>query len=109
MFNTQCLFTFDEVSENDTLKLLCSLKESKSKINARLVEDFAEVICPTLTKRFNSSLQQRIFPEYLENATVSLMYKKGKKSECSNYRPISDLSTVAKILENLFVINKFLI
>ena len=51
-YSTQNAFTFDEVSENDTLKLLCSLKESKStgpdKINARLVKDSAEVICPTI-------------------------------------------------------------
>ena len=56
-YSTHNAFTFDEVSENDTLKLLCNLKESKStgpdKINVRLVKDSAEVICPTLTKLFN--------------------------------------------------------
>ena len=30
LYSTQNSFTFDEVSENDTLKLLCSLKEPKS-------------------------------------------------------------------------------
>ena len=104
-YSTQNSFTFDEVSENDTLKLLCSLKESKStgpdKINARLVKDSAEVICPTLTKIFNSSLQQGIFPEDLKNATISPIYKNGDKSDCSNYRPISVLSNVAKILEKI--------
>ena len=104
-YSTQNAFTFDEVSENDTLKLLCSLKESKStgpdKINARLVKDSAEVICPTLTKIFNSSLQQGIFPEDLKNATISPIYKNGDKSDCSNYRPISVLSNVAKILEKI--------
>ena len=104
-YSTQNSFTFDEVSENDTLKLLCSLKESKStgpnKINARLVKDSAEVICPTLTKIFNSFLQQGIFPEDLKNATISPIYKNGDKSDCSNYRPISVLSNVAKILEKI--------
>ena len=104
-YSTQIAFTFDEVSENDTLNLLCNLKESKStgpdKINARLVKDSAEVICPTLTKIFNSSLQQGIFPEYLKNATISPIYKNGDKSDCSNYRPISVLSNVAKILEKI--------
>ena len=104
-YSTQIALTFDEVSENDTLKLLCNLKESKStgpdKINARLVKDSAEVICPTLTKIFNSSLQQGIFPEALKNATISPIYKNGDKSYCSNYRPISVLSNVAKILEKI--------
>ena len=71
------------------------------KINARLVKDSAEVICPTLTKIFNSSLQQGIFPEDLKNATISPIYKNGDKSDCSNYRPISVLSNVAKILEKI--------
>ena len=79
-------FIFDQVSENDTLKLLCNLKESKStgpdKINARLVKDSAEVICPTLTKLFNRSLRQGIFPEDLRNATVSPIHKNGDKSDC---------------------------
>ena len=99
-YSTHNAFTFDQVSENDTLKLLCNLKESKStgpdKINARLVKDSAEVICPTLTKLFNRSLWQGIFP-----ATVSPMYKNGDKSDCTNYRLISVLSTIAKILEKI--------
>ena len=95
-------FSFSEVSENDTLKLLCGLKESKAagpdKINAKLVKDSAEVICPTLTKIFNRSLQQGIFPEELKTDFVSPI-KNGDKSDCINYRPISILSTIAKILE----------
>ena len=81
------------------------MKESKStgpdKINARLVKDSAEVICPTFSKIFNSSLQQGIFPEDLKNATISPIYKNGDKSDCSNYRLISVLSNVAKILEKI--------
>ena len=46
-------------------------------------------------------MQQGIFPEDLKNATISPIYKNGDKSGCSNYRPISVLSNVAKILEKI--------
>ena len=47
-------------------------------------------------------MRQGIFPEDLKNATVSsILYKNSDKSDCSNYRPISVLSTVAKILERI--------
>ena len=91
------------VSKNDTLKSLCGLKESKAagpdKINAKLVKDSAEVVCPTLTKIFNRSLQQGIFPEELKTAFASPIYKNVDKSVCSNYMLISILLTVPKILE----------
>ena len=54
-----------------------------------------------MTKLFNRSLRQGIFPEDLKNAIVSPIYKNGDKSDCSNYRPISVLSTIAKILEKI--------
>ena len=104
-YSGQNTFTFSEVSENDTFKLLCGLKESKAavpdKINARLVKDSAEIICSSLTKIFNRSLQCGIFPDDLKNAFVSPIYKNGDKSDRSNYRPISVLSTVAKVFEKL--------
>ena len=101
----QNTFTFSDISENDTLKLLYGLKESKAsgsdKINARLIRDSAEVICSTLTKLFNRSLQTGIFPDDRKNAVVSPIYKNGDKSDCSSYRPISVLSIIAKVFQKL--------
>jgi hypothetical protein len=62
------------------------IKESKAagpdKINAKLVKDSAEVICPTLTKFSTDPCKQGIFPEELKTAFVSPIYKNGEKSDC---------------------------
>ena len=104
-YSANTTFTFNDITENDTLKLLHGLKTSKAagpaKISARLVKDSAEVICQTLTLIFNRSLQQGIFPEDLKTAFVSPIFKDGDKADCSNYRPISVLSIVAKIFEKI--------
>ena len=78
-YSANTTFTFNDITENDTLKLLQGLKTSKAagpdKRSARLVKDSAEVICQTLTLIFNRSLQQGIFPEDLKTAFVSTIFK----------------------------------
>ena len=76
-------------------------------ITARLVKDSAELICPTLTNIFESSCSKGFSLNISKIATFFPIpaYKNIEKSDCSNYRPISALSTVAKILEKLFIIH----
>jgi hypothetical protein len=40
-----------------------------------------------------------IFPEQLKYSIIKLLYKKGDKTEPSNYRPISMLTLFSKVLE----------
>ena len=42
-----------------------------------------------------------IFPDDLKIAVLSPIFKKGDRSSCGNYRPISVLSVIAKILEKI--------
>ena len=49
----------------------------------------------------NISFATEIFPEKLKVAKVIPIHKKDSKLECSNYRPISLLSNIDKILEKL--------
>ena len=48
---------------------------------------------------FNLSLATRIFPDDLEIARVTPIFKVGDEKELENYRPISVLSCFSKILE----------
>jgi hypothetical protein len=47
------------------------------------------------------SLQTTIFPDDWKLAKITPVLKDGNKHDCGNYRPISVISVVAKILEKL--------
>ena len=57
------------------------------------------VIAPILTPLYNRCLSEGNFPQVLKVAQITPIYKKGNKKTCSNYRPISLLSTFSEILE----------
>ena len=85
--------------------MLSTIKTSKSaghdRIPGKLLRDAAEVIAPSLTAIFNASINTGIFLEDFKIAIISPIHKAGSKTDCDNYRPISVLSSVAKIYEKL--------
>jgi hypothetical protein len=52
-----------------------------------------------LTYIYNELLSQGIFPERLEYSEIIPLFKKGYKSNISNYGPISLLPSFSKVLE----------
>ena len=56
-------------------------------------------IVPSLTKLFNLSIQNCTFPELWKHARIVPIPKKGDLSLPENYRPISILSLLSKLLE----------
>ena len=52
-----------------------------------------------LADLFNLSFSSGSFPSILKTAKIVPVFKKGSKLDCCNYRPISLLSNVEKILE----------
>ena len=60
-----------------------------------------ETCISSLNTIFKSCLKYGKFPSQWKKAKVTCVYKKGKKNECSNYRPISLLSIPSKIFEQL--------
>ena len=50
---------------------------------------------------YNCCIQEGIYPDVLKIAQIIPVYKKGNKSSCTNYRPISLLSPINKIFEKL--------
>ena len=70
-------------------------------ISAKLLNDAGDTISESLANIFNLSLQSGIFPDDWKLARITPIYKDGSKTECGNYRPISVISIVAKVLEKL--------
>jgi len=102
-FRNSCSLSI--VTENNVLKYLNKLSASKATgldgISSRFVSDGASIICCPLTHVINLSIIQGVVPDDFKAARVVPLYKKGNKNEVGNYRPVSILCIVTKILERI--------
>ena len=91
------------LTELEVETLLNSLDTNKAtgsdEIPARLLKDTASVIAPSICKLFNKSLKQGKVPQDWKLANVVPVYKEGDKEYTENYRPISVLPIISKVLE----------
>ena len=84
---------------------LSKLKTTKATgpdgIPARVLKECAFVLCRPLSSLFSLSLDIGVVPSEWKCANVVAIHKCGSKSDPNNYRPISLLSIVSKIMESL--------
>lgn len=66
-----------------------------------LIKLVIKEISDPLTHIFNSSFETGIFPDQMKIAKVIPIHKGGDKTLMGNYRPISILPTVSKLLERI--------
>uniref|UniRef100_A0A8C3TC74 Alpha-1,3-mannosyl-glycoprotein 4-beta-N-acetylglucosaminyltransferase A n=1 Tax=Chelydra serpentina TaxID=8475 RepID=A0A8C3TC74_CHESE len=76
------------------------LNESKSggpdNLHPRILKELAHEIASPLAKIFNESLNSGVVPFDWRIANIVPIFKKGKKSDPGNYRPVSLTSVVCK-------------
>ena len=70
-------------------------------ISSAMLRNTAVAIAPHLTALFNLSLQQGRVPSTWKISNITPIHKSGETSTASNYRPISLLSLVSKVLERI--------
>uniref|UniRef100_UPI003AF53422 reverse transcriptase domain-containing protein n=1 Tax=Thiolapillus sp. TaxID=2017437 RepID=UPI003AF53422 len=100
------LCTFKPVSESVVKNLILKSAPKTCQLDpipTPLLVECLDTLLPSLTALVNSSLSSGVFPEVFKTALVTPLLKKKSldQNELKNYRPVSNLSFVSKIIEKL--------
>ena len=91
------------VTKIEVEKYIDNLKPKKSsgldKIDNILIKELRDLISEPLSILYSKSLTDGIFPDKMKTAKVIPLHKSKDKDDTNNYRPISLLLTISKILE----------
>ena len=96
---------FHKVTEETVQCLLANISPSKATgsdgLPGFILKSCSDILAPSLTLLFNRSLESGCFPEDMKIANICPIFKSGDKTIPSNYRPVSMLSIVSKLLERV--------
>ena len=107
--SSECLsdvcFSFNPVCQQEVLHQLLSINPKCSTGEDNLESFFirlaAPLIAESLTYIFNLSISSGKFPLLWKSTHVTPLFKGGDRDNLDNYRPISKLPCLAKVLETL--------
>lgn len=94
-----------DVDEAEVESLILQLNNDSAVgwdgISPLLLKNCKNVLVPHITYLFNCCLQNGVFPDALKKALVHPIHKGGDRNCVNNYRPISVLPVLSKILERI--------
>ena len=74
---------------------------TNGSVPATILKQLVDVYLPFLTKDITHTITEDIFPEQLRKSKVIAIYKKEDLLKKENYRPVSLLPHVSKVLERI--------
>ena len=90
-------------SEDDIIRLFSNLHTTKStspdSISGLMLKNTALAVPPLVTHLFNMSISNSTVPDSWKTSLIVPIHKQGHKSNPRNYRSISLLSIIIKVLE----------
>ena len=99
------LFGIKSTSQEKVFKIMENIGISKAsgidKLPGRFLKDGAKILSKPIRETCDLSISDRIFPNACKVAKLKPIFKKVKKVDPSNYRSISLLSLIPKIIEKV--------
>ena len=98
------LTSFELVTEESTIDLIMKSPSKQSKMDplpSWLLKQCVTQLAPFITRLINHSIIGSVVPESMKMAIVTPLLKKSTldPADISNYRPVSNLSFLSKLLE----------
>ena len=98
-------FHLTSVSENSILTILKATQVSKAagidNLSGRFLKDGPKVLSKPISDLCNLSIISEKFPDPCKVAKLKSLYKKGSVTDPCNYRPISLLPLISKVIEKV--------
>ena len=90
-------------NEKEIEQKIKAMKDNKAlgpnSIRTKILKVHSKTLSKLLAELINLSLNQGKFPAILKIVKVITIHKRGDKGECDNYRPISLISNISKLIE----------
>ena len=96
---------FKKVSQESILKTLKNLDINKASgidnITGKFLRDGAKILALPISQICNLSITTSSFPDDCKMAKLKPLFKKGSKTDPKNFRPISLLPLISKVVERI--------